>query len=209
MAILTIRTVGDPVLRTVCDDITVFDEALQELVADMLETMYEVNGVGLAGPQVGISKRIFTYGNIDGREGHVINPVIEVGDEPQEGGEGCLSVPGLSSDTPRKNWAKVTGVDMFGAPVEIEGEGLFARMLQHETDHLYGKMFIDRVVGDDKKRIMRAIRNANYDSVAASVQDERANSVSSGFSGAAFGGQKTNHSRGASFGSFGSFGQVK
>ena len=91
----------------------------------------------------------------------------------------------------------------------LEGEGLFARMLQHETDHLYGKMFIDRVVGEDKRRVMRAIRNANYDSVAASVQNERANHVSSGFGGASFASQNNNAARGASFGSFGSFGQVK
>ncbi|MBM7050681.1 peptide deformylase [Rothia sp. ZJ1223] len=181
MTILTIRTVGDPVLRTECEDITVFDEQLRTLVADMLETMYEVNGVGLAGPQVGISKRIFTYGNIAGCEGHVINPVLTVGEEDQEGGEGCLSVPGLSSETPRKNWAKVIGVDMYNQPVEIEGEGLFARMLQHETDHLYGKMFIDRVVGEDKKRIMRAIRAAQYNDVSAAVIGERAPQVSSSF----------------------------
>ncbi|QRZ60868.1 peptide deformylase [Rothia sp. ZJ932] len=181
MTILTIRTVGDPVLRTECEDITVFDEQLRTLVADMLETMYEVNGVGLAGPQVGISKRIFTYGNIAGREGHVINPVLTVGEEDQEGSEGCLSVPGLSSETPRKNWAKVIGVDMYNQPVEIEGEGLFARMLQHETDHLYGKMFIDRVVGEDKKRIMRAIRAAQYNDVSAAVIGERAPQVSSSF----------------------------
>ena len=162
MTILPIRTVGDPVLRTECDDITVFDADLEKLVADMLETMYDVEGVGLAGPQVGISKRIFTFGNIDGREGHIINPVLEVGDEPQEGGEGCLSVPGLSAATPRKNWARVTGVNCKGEPVVYEGEGLFARMLQHETDHLYGTMFIDRVEGEDKKNIWRKIRQADY-----------------------------------------------
>ena len=181
MTILPIRTVGDPVLRTECDDITVFDADLEKLVADMLETMYDVEGVGLAGPQVGISKRIFTFGNIDGREGHIINPVLEVGDEPQEGGEGCLSVPGLSAATPRKNWARVTGVNCKGEPVVYEGEGLFARMLQHETDHLYGTMFIDRVEGEDKKNIWRKIRQADYNQVAAAVQGERAAKTSSGF----------------------------
>lgn len=200
MAILPIRTVGDPVLRTVCDPITVFDDDLSKLIEDMLETMYDVNGVGLAGPQVGISKQIFTYGNIDGREGYIINPVLEVGDEPQEGGEGCLSVPGLSSDTPRKNWARVTGVDKHGEPLVLEGEGLFARMLQHETDHLLGKMFIDRVVGDDKKRIMRAIRQADYNQVSAQVQGERATRVSGSFGalgGASFGASRPGSSFGA------------
>lgn len=181
MTILTVRTVGDPVLRTECDDITVFDDELKKLIKDMLETMYEVNGVGLAGPQVGISKKIFTFGNIDGREGYIINPTIETGDEDQDGGEGCLSVPGLSSNTPRKNWARVTGVDADNQPLMIEGEGLFARMLQHETDHLHGHLFIDRVVGEDKKRIMRAIRQADYNQVSAAVQGERAGAVSSAF----------------------------
>ncbi|WP_237223796.1 peptide deformylase [Rothia nasisuis] len=181
MTILPIRTVGDPVLRTECEPITVFDADLEKLVADMLETMYDVEGVGLAGPQVGISKRIFTFGNIDGREGHIINPLLEVGDEPQEGGEGCLSVPGLSAATPRKNWARVTGVNCKGEPVVYEGEGLFARMLQHETDHLYGTMFIDRVEGEDKKNIWRKIRQADYNQVAAAVQGERAAKTSSGF----------------------------
>ena len=111
MTILSIRTVGDPVLRSVCDPITVFDDDLARLIDDMLETMYDVGGVGLAGPQVGISKQIFTFGGIDDREGYIINPVLEVGEEDQEGGEGCLSVPGQKSATPRKNWARVTGVD--------------------------------------------------------------------------------------------------
>lgn len=181
MAILTVRTVGDPVLRSECDEITQFDDTLKKLIADMLETMYNVNGVGLAGPQVGISKQIFTYGNIDGREGYIINPRIEVGAEDQEGGEGCLSVPGISSATPRKNWARVTGVDAENNPLVIEGEGLFARMLQHETDHLSGKLFIDRLKGEDKKVAMRAIREADYSQVSAKVQGERAQDVSSAF----------------------------
>ena len=111
----------------------------------MLETMYDVGGVGLAGPQVGISKQIFTFGGIDDREGYIINPVLEVGEEDQEGGEGCLSVPGQKSATPRKNWARVTGVDRHGEPLVLEGEGLFARMLQHETDHLDGKLYVNRL----------------------------------------------------------------
>lgn len=181
MTILTIRTVGDPVLRTPCDPITVFDTDLRKLVDDMLETMYDVGGVGLAGPQVGISRQIFTFGGIDDREGHIINPVLETGTDPQEGGEGCLSVPGVSAATPRKNWARVTGLDCQGNPVTYEGEGLFARMLQHETDHLHGTMFIDRLVGEDKKNVWRAIRQNNYNDVAAAVQKERASTLSSGF----------------------------
>lgn len=192
MAILTIRTVGDPVLRSQCSPVTVFDAALAKLIDDMMETMYQVQGVGLAGPQVGIDKRLFTFGGIDGREGHVINPVLEIGDQPQEGGEGCLSVPCLSAATPRMNWARVSGQDVTGAPVSYEGEGLFARMLQHECDHLDGLMFIDRLVGEDKKNVWSKIRQADYQGIAAKVQGERASQVSSAFGqstpgGSAFG----------------------
>lgn len=181
MTILTVRTVGDPVLRSQCENITVFDDGLKKLIDDMLETMYEVNGVGLAGPQIGISKKIFTFGNIDDREGYIINPVLETGEEDQEGGEGCLSVPGISSATPRKNWARVSGVDFQNQPLVIEGEGLFARMLQHETDHLFGTLFIDRLRGEEKKTAMQAIRQADYKNVSAAVQGNRAGAVSSAF----------------------------
>lgn len=205
MTILSIRTVGDPVLRTPCDPITVFDADLQKLVDDMLETMYDVGGVGLAGPQVGISRQIFTFGGIDGREGHIVNPVLETGEAPQEGGEGCLSVPGVSAATPRTNWARVTGVDCHGNPVTYEGEGLFARMLQHETDHLHGTMFIDRLVGEDKKNVWRAIRQNNYNDVAAAVQGERAGNLSSGFGamGGSFGATGTGKPAAKKPGAFG------
>lgn len=207
MTILSIRTVGDPVLRTACDEVTVFDADLEKLIADMLETMYDVGGVGLAGPQVGISKRIFTFGGIDDREGHIINPVLETGQEPQEGGEGCLSVPGVSAETPRKNWARVTGVDCYGEPVIYDGEGLFARMLQHETDHLGGTMFIDRLVGEEKKNVWRKIRQNNYNDVAAAVQGKRAAHLSSvfGATGGSFGTAQpgTTQSGSAQPGSFG------
>ena len=181
MTILSIRTVGDPVLRSECEPITVFDRELAKQIDDMLDTMYDVEGVGLAGPQIGISKQIFTFGGIDDREGYIINPVLETGTEPQEGGEGCLSVPGMKSDTPRMNWARVRGVDKMGKPLVLEGEGLFARMLQHETDHLHGKLFIDRLVGEDRKRVMRALRAADYNKVTAQTSAERAMRVGGSF----------------------------
>ena len=131
--------------------------------------------------RIGISKQIFTFGGIDDREGYIINPVLETGTEPQEGGEGCLSVPGMKSDTPRMNWARVRGVDKTGKPLVLEGEGLFARMLQHETDHLHGKLFIDRLIGEDRKRVMRAIRAADYNKVAAQTSAERAMRVGGSF----------------------------
>ncbi len=189
MTILTIRTIGDPVLRTTCEPVTTFDDHLKKLIEDMFETMYQVQGVGLAGPQVGVNKRIFTFGNIDNRQGYIINPVLETGNENQEGGEGCLSVPGLSSETPRKQWARVRGVDSNNQPLEWEGQVLFARMLQHESDHLNGKLFIDRVQGEDRKRIMQTIRQSNYNQVSAAVRSQRSESVSSGFVPPAFRGK--------------------
>ena len=92
-----------------------------------------------------------------------------------------LSVPGISSATPRKNWARVSGVDFQNQPLVIEGEGLFARMLQHETDHLFGTLFIDRLRGEEKKTAMQAIRQADYKNVSAAVQGNRAGAVSSAF----------------------------
>ena len=109
-------------------------------------------------------------------------------------------MPGQKSATPRKNWARVTGVDRHGEPLVLEGEGLFARMLQHETDHLHGKLFIDRLVGEDRRRVMRALRAADYNSVAAKTVTERATRVGGAFGG---GGAFGAGSSGSSFGSFG------
>jgi len=187
MSVLPIRTIGDPVLRTRAQEVTEFDDALRRLVADMHETMLDVGGVGLAAPQVGVSLRVFTWA-VEGSEGHVVNPVLEVGEEPQQGGEGCLSVPGLGSETPRRNWARVVGVDRDGAPVVVEGTGLLARCLQHETDHLDGRLYVDRLAGDAKKEAMRAIRAAGYNGVVSGVAGQRATSVGSSFgAGSSFG----------------------
>lgn len=180
MPILPIRTIGDPVLRTRAAEVTAFDDALRRLVADMRETMLDVGGVGLAAPQIGVSVRVFTWA-VEGAEGHVVNPVLETGDDPQEGAEGCLSVPGLGFETPRRSWARVTGVDHEGRPVTVEGTGLIARCLQHETDHLDGRLYVDRLVGQAKKEAMRAIRAADYNGVVSGVAGQRAASVGSSF----------------------------
>ena len=172
MTILRIRTQGDPVLRTPALIVTDFDESLHTLIKDMFETMYAVKGVGLAAPQVGVGLQIFTWDVGDG-SGHVVNPSIEVGDEPQEGGEGCLSVPGPGYETPRRNHAVITGVDMHGNPVRYEGTGLLARCFQHETDHLRGTLFVDRLEGDVRKEAMRAMRAPEYQSLVATVTRER------------------------------------
>ncbi|MBT1002057.1 peptide deformylase [Paenarthrobacter sp. DKR-5] len=188
MAILGIRIIGDPVLRTRSEPVTEFGPELAKLVADMEETMLDVDGAGLAAPQVGVNLRVFTF-YVDGKVGHVVNPVLETGDEPQEGSEGCLSVPGLGFPTPRSKWARVSGQDKDGNPVVIEGEGLLARALQHETDHLDGTLYINRLVGDERAAAMKAIRNAKYGQVAERTTSERARTVGSSFgTGSSFGG---------------------
>ena len=183
MAVLGIRIVGDPVLRTPAQPVVDFGPELRRLVQDMDETMERVDGAGLAAPQVGVGLRVFTY-LIDGQRGHVVNPVLETSEDFQpEGGEGCLSVPGLGYPTPRRRWARVTGVDVDGKPVVVEGEGLLARCLQHETDHLDGKLYIDRLAGEQKKDALRRIRQGDYNRVADATVASRAKSVGSSFGG--------------------------
>lgn len=187
MAILTIRIIGDPVLRTVADRVTEFGPELEKLVADMTETMEDVEGAGLAAPQVGISLRVFTY-RIRGVEGHIVNPVLENSEDFQpDEVEGCLSIPGLGFPVRRHRSTRVTGVDVHGNDVVLEGEGMLARVFQHETDHLDGVLFTDRLEGDDRKAALRAIRNANYDSITEQTTSKRAKTVGSSFGGSSFG----------------------
>ncbi|MDJ0356377.1 peptide deformylase [Paenarthrobacter sp. PH39-S1] len=187
MAILSIRIIGDPVLRTVADPVTEFGPELAKLVQDMMDTMDDVDGAGLAAPQVGVSKRVFTY-RIGAEHGHVINPVLESSMELQPAGlEGCLSVPGLGFAAPRALRTRVTGVDCHGGHIEIEGEGLLARCFQHESDHLNGTLFVDRLDGEDRKTALRAIRDASYEQVAEKTTAKRARSVGSSFGGSGFG----------------------
>ena len=188
MAILTIRTLGDPVLRTRAEDVTDFGPELAKLVADMEETMEDVDGAGLAAPQVGVSLRVFTY-RIGGQAGHVVNPVLELSEDRQEDQlEGCLSIPGLGYPVPRYRWTRVTGLDKNGNPISLEGEGMLARCFQHETDHLNGVLYIDRLEGEHRKAALRAIRQREYDTVAARTVSERAQNVGSSFGGGSFGG---------------------
>jgi peptide deformylase len=187
MTVLGIRIIGDPVLRTKAEPVTEFGPELEKLVADMDETMEDVEGAGLAAPQVGVSLRVFTY-QIDGRRGHVVNPVLENSDDFQEDQvEGCLSIPGLGYPVRRRRWSRVTGVDMKGNPVIVEGEGMLARCFQHETDHLDGVLYIDHLSGEERKSALRAIRNATYNTVARDTTAKRSASVGSGFGAGAFG----------------------
>lgn len=146
MAIRTIREIGDPVLNKKCKEVKEMTERTRELIDDMIETMYEADGVGLAAPQVGILKRIFV---IDVGEGPIIliNPrVVETSGE-QSGQEGCLSVPGKSGMVTRSNYVKVIGLNENMEPIEVEGTELLARALLHENDHLDGHMYTELVEG--------------------------------------------------------------
>ncbi len=153
-----IRELGDPVLRTPADEVRSFDRELAGLVRDLLETVDHPGRAGLAAPQIGVSLRAFSY-NVDGVIGHMVNPVVvELSEETQDGDEGCLSVPGIWAPTVRAMHAVVEGFDVHGEPLRLEGSGLMARCLQHEVDHLDGKVFLDRLTGDARKQAFRALR---------------------------------------------------
>jgi peptide deformylase len=147
MAIRKIRTDEDEILRKKCKVVTVFDENLEALVADMIETMYDANGVGLAAPQIGLLKRLFV---IDVGEGPVVfvNPEIVALSGEQTGEEGCLSVPGKYGQVTRPNCATLRAQDQKGNWFEITGEELLARAMLHEFDHLDGKLYVELVEGD-------------------------------------------------------------
>jgi peptide deformylase len=181
MAILSIRIIGDPVLRTVAEEVTTFGPELAKLIDDMHQTMADVRGAGLAAPQIGVNKRIFTY-SVDGHEGHVINPILVASDDFAPGEpEGCLSVPGLGYTVDRHRWVRITGVDKNGHTIDMEATGMLAKCFQHETDHLDGKLYVDRLEGDDRKEALRAIRMGNYDSLTADTVAKRARTVGSAF----------------------------
>lgn len=181
MAILSIRIIGDPVLRTVAEEVTTFGPELAKLVEDMTETMHDVRGAGLAAPQIGVNKRIFTYA-VDGQEGHIINPVLVASDDfaPAEH-EGCLSVPGLGYALSRYRWVRISGWNIHGEPLDMEATGTLAKCFQHETDHLNGTLYVDRLEGEDRKDALRAIRTANYHDVTAQTVSQRARTVGSAF----------------------------
>lgn len=166
MALKPIRLFGDPVLRTAALPVTDFDKELRNLVKDLEDTMLDAPGAGLAAPQIGVSLRVFTY-HVDGELGHLINPDLDLSDERQEGEEGCLSFPGLAFETPRALRAVAKGFNMFGDPVVVEGTAYKARALQHETDHLDGVLFIDRMDREQRRAAMKAIREAEWAGQAA------------------------------------------
>ncbi|TSA22324.1 MAG: peptide deformylase [Actinomycetales bacterium] len=161
MPVQLIRLFGDPVLTTPAGLVTTFDKELRNLVSDLVETMHEAPGAGLAAPQIGVSLQVFVW-NIEEGDGHLINPTLDLSGEMQEGEEGCLSFPGLVYETPRAFRAVAKGFNMHGEPVTIEGTELLARVLQHETDHLNGIVFIDRLLTSQRKLAMADIRNSEW-----------------------------------------------
>jgi len=161
MAIQPIRLFGDPVLRRPAVEVTTFDKELRKLVEDLTETMLDAPGAGLAAPQIGVGLRVFTW-YVDGEIGHLVNPELTLSDELQHGSEGCLSLPGLSLDCTRAMRAVATGYNMHGEPITVDGSELLARALQHETDHLDGILFIDRLDEQARKDAMREIRQAEW-----------------------------------------------
>jgi peptide deformylase len=173
MAVRPIRIIGDRVLRTPTRPVREFNDELRSLVADMFDTMAAANGVGLAANQIGVDLRVFVYDcpdDVAGEQfrGVVVNPTLWTSDlpetmpDPDDDWEGCLSVPGEQFPTGRASWAKVTGLDLDGAPVEVEGRGFFARCLQHETDHLDGKIYLDRLVGRHARAARRAVKRHGW-----------------------------------------------
>ncbi|MGO4598606.1 peptide deformylase [Terrabacter sp. 2RAF25] len=161
MSIKDIRLFGDPVLRTAAAEVVDFDKQLRVLVKDLEDTMLDAPGAGLAAPQIGVGLRVFTYW-VDGVLGHLVNPVLDLSDEEQDGPEGCLSIPGLAFDTKRALTVVAKGQNMHGEPVVVEGTELLARCVQHETDHLDGILFVDRLDPAARREAMRAIREAEW-----------------------------------------------
>ncbi len=179
MAVVPIRIVGDPVLHTPTTPVPVGADGslpaeLAELIASMYDTMDAAHGVGLAANQIGYGLRLFVYDCADDRgmtarrRGVVINPVLETSEipetmpDPGDDDEGCLSVPGESFPTGRATWARVTGLDAAGSPIAVEGTGLFARMLQHETGHLDGFLYLDRLIGRHARAAKRAVKSQGW-----------------------------------------------
>jgi peptide deformylase len=157
-----IRLFGDPILKTPTADIGAIDDRIRALVQDLLDTVMIPGRAGVAATQIGVGLRAFSY-NVDGDVGYVLNPqLVEVAGEPELLEEGCLSVPSLWFATLRHPFARVVGVDLDGTPIELSGTGLMAQALQHETDHLDGYLYIDRLEAPSRREAMKRIRESDW-----------------------------------------------
>jgi peptide deformylase len=161
VAVQPIRLFGDPILRKRAIEVDAFDKEIRTLVQDLTDTMLAAPGAGLAAPQIGVGLRVFTW-NVEGQLGHLINPVLSLSDETQDGAEGCLSLPELTYDCLRALSVVANGFDMYGEPLRIEGSDLLARAIQHETDHLDGILFIDKLDTAARKAAMKEIRESDW-----------------------------------------------
>lgn len=161
MAVQPIRLFGDPVLTQRAVEVVDFDKELRRLVDDLTDTMRDAPGAGLAAPQIGVGLRVFTW-YVDGEVGHLVNPDLSLSEEEQDGPEGCLSIPDLTFDCKRAMSVVAKGWNMHGEPVTVEGSEMLARAIQHETDHLDGILFIDRLDRETRKLAMKAIREAEW-----------------------------------------------
>jgi len=169
VSVRPLRYIGDPLLRTPSDLVTRFDDALAQLVEDLMDTVQEPGRAGLAANQIGSGLAVFSY-NVDGNLGYVINPVITETSGEQTGGEACLSIPGVSASRTRAAHAVVTGVTLDQRPVTVAGDGELARCLQHETDHLRGELYIDALAGEERRAVMRALREQPLAGRGQSIQ---------------------------------------
>lgn len=167
---MRIRTLGDPVLRQQTRPLEVFDDTLRRLADDMFETMYDAPGVGLAANQVGLQLACFVYDDHDGHVGFVANPEVSELAGEQTDQEGCLSIPGPYADTTRALRVRMRGRDLHGDPIDVVGEELLARIFQHETDHLGGKLYIDRLDDAGRRDVMRQLREIELDRAQPSVE---------------------------------------
>ncbi|WP_216208165.1 peptide deformylase [Amycolatopsis aidingensis] len=162
MAVRELRYFGDPVLKSVADPVTRFDKATEALVTDLLDTVAGPGRAGLAAPQIGVGLRAFSY-HVEDQVGYVLNPeLVELSEETHEIDEGCLSVPELWFPTRRAKRAVVRGVDLRNEPVTVRGDGVMAQCLQHETDHLDGILYLDRLAANRKREALREARQRDW-----------------------------------------------
>ena len=162
MTVREIRLFGDPVLRTVADPVGRTNEATEALVADLLDTVQVPGRAGLAANQIGVARRAFAY-NVDGNLGYLLDlQLVEVRGEAVDFDEGCLSVPGFFFPTRRHPWARSTGRLLDGSEVEVIGEGVLAEALQHEQDHLDGRVYLSRLEPDVRRTAMAEVRRADW-----------------------------------------------
>jgi len=157
-----IRLLGDPVLKTRSEPIGTIDARVRGLVEDLVDSVQLPGRAGVAASQIGVNLRAFSY-NIDGDVGYILNPVVvELSGEPELVDEGCLSVPGLWYPTKRYPFARVTGINLDGDAIEVSGFGLMAQALQHETDHLDGLLYLDRLDKENRRAAMKEVRESDW-----------------------------------------------